>query len=305
MYDIIYSNRRINIVKIILLVISAILLIGISTIFGIKMANDEKRAEYFNELKQIEAQKVAEEENKKREEEEKKKRLEQERQNKVNLPMTDEQMNRILNIYHQDDGMKRVYLTFDDGPTKAVTPFILDKLQEYNIKATFFVLGQNVKYNSDLIQREFNEGHYIANHGYTHAYAKVYSSTQATLDEYLKTQQAIRDALGNQSYQSKVFRFPGGSTGGKYHSIKQECKAFLIENGIAYLDWNALNEDAAGKFTKEQLLENAISSIGEKNNVVILMHDAADKILTYEMLPELIEYLKQNEYEFCTLYDLL
>lgn len=306
MYDIIISNkRRINIIKIVILVILVILLVGVCTILGMEQASKEKQAVYLNELKAIEESKIAEAEHLKKEEEEKEEKKLQEKLNFVNSPINEKQKDNVLNIYNKDDGVKRAYLTFDDGPTKAVTPLILDKLKEYDIKATFFVLGQNVKYNPNLVQREYNEGHYIANHGYTHTYSKVYSSIYATLEEYNFTENAIRDALGNPSYNSKVFRFPGGSTGGRYHSIKQECKAYLLENGIVHLDWNALNEDAAGKYTKEQLLDNVKSSMGTKKNVVILMHDSADKILTYEMLPELIDYLKENEYEFCTLYDIL
>lgn len=74
---------------------------------------------------------------------------------------------------------------------------------------------------------------------------------------------------------------------------------------MAHLDWNALTSDAAGAKTSEEMLQNAISTIGEKNSVVILMHDAGDKILTYEMLPNLISYLREKGYEFKNIYDLL
>lgn len=305
MYDIIFTRGKLNTIKIIACIIAFIILIAACTMLGIKLANDKKQSIYIRELQEQEKRALAEVERKRIEEEERLKAEAEERLNKANASLTEEGKENILQIYNIDDGIKRVYLTFDDGPTKAVTPLILDLLKQYNIKATFFLLGQNVKYNPDLVKREFEEGHYIANHGYTHTYSKVYSSVEATLEEYNLTQQAIRNALGNQSFDSKVFRFPGGSTGGKYHSIKKECKSYLLENGIAYLDWNALNEDAAGKFTKEQLLENAIESIGTKKNAVILMHDSSDKILTYEMLPDLIKYLKENDYVFCNLYDLL
>ena len=305
MYDIIITRGKLNIYKIVACVVSFIILIITCTMLGIKLANDKRESIYIQELQEQETRALAEVERKRIEEEERLKAEAEERLEKANSSLTEEAKDNILKIYSKDDGIKRVYLTFDDGPTKAVTPFILDLLKQYNIKATFFVLGQNVKHNPDLVKREFDEGHYVANHGYTHNYSKVYSSLEATLDEYNWTQEAIRDALGNQDYDCKVFRFPGGSTGGKYHSFKKECKSFLLENGIVYLDWNALNEDAAGKFTKEQLLENVIESIGTKNNAVILMHDASDKILTYEMLTDLIEYLKENDYVFCNLYDLL
>ena len=189
-----------------------------------------------------------------------------------------------------NDGKSVIYLTFDDGPSRSITPHILDILKEENVKATFFVLGTNTKYNPELVKREFDEGHYIANHGYTHKYSTVYASPEATLDEYNFTQQAIRDALGNQNYKSKVFRFPGGSNGGHYHEAKQNSKAFLRESGIVHLDWNCLSKDAEGANSKETLMQNIIDTMGDKDSVVILMHDASDKILTYEMLEKLKNY---------------
>ena len=99
------------------------------------------------------------------------------------LPMlTEIGKEKMRNIYNSDK--KVAYLTFDDGPSKNITPLILDALREQDVKATFFVLGSRVKSNPDLIKREYNEGHYIANHGYTHEYSKIYSSEEATLDEY-------------------------------------------------------------------------------------------------------------------------
>lgn len=74
---------------------------------------------------------------------------------------------------------------------------------------------------------------------------------------------------------------------------------------MAHLDWNALTSDAAGASTCEELLQNAINTIGDKNSVVILMHDASDKILTYEILPRLINYLRENGYSFKNIYDLI
>lgn len=223
---------------------------------------------------------------------------------KVNfLPVyTEESKARLDNIYNS--GEKVVYLTFDDGPSKTVTPLILDLLKQENIKATFFLLGSRVELNPSIVRSEYEEGHFIANHGYSHMYAKIYSSTNAVLDEYNKTKQAIINAVGIE-YDGHLFRFPGGSTGGKYHSLKKEAKNLLNENQIGYVDWNALSNDAAGAKTKEALLENVKQTVGEKNTVVILMHDAGDKILTYEVLPEIIQYLKEKGYTFRSFYNIM
>lgn len=210
---------------------------------------------------------------------------------------------QISNIYHSDT--KRVFLTFDDGPSKIVTPLILDLLKQENIKATFFLLGSRVELNPDIVKREYDEGHYIANHGYSHNYTSIYQTPQSVVDEFNATEGAIKNALGNQEYNSYLFRFPGGMPGGKHAQLKAEAAQILEQNGVAHLDWNALTSDAAGAKTSEEMLQNAINTIGEKNSVVILMHDAGDKILTYEMLPNLISYLREKGYEFKNMYDLI
>lgn len=207
-------------------------------------------------------------------------------------------------IYNGEEG-KRVFLTFDDGPSTSVTPHILDTLKKYNIKATFFVLGNRVSDNAELIKREYNEGHYIANHGYSHRYDKIYASSKNVLKEYNKTEQEIKKALGDENYSSNLFRFPGGSIGGEYDKIKEKAKIDLKRNQIAYLDWNALTNDAAGAYTKEKIIKNLKKTVGNKNNVVVLMHDAPDKILTYETLEDIIKYLQQKGYSFKNMYDLM
>lgn len=208
------------------------------------------------------------------------------------------------NIYKVHE--KRVFLTFDDGPSSKVTPNILDILKRENIKATFFVLGSRVELNPELIKREYEEGHYIANHGYSHQYSQIYSSVEALLDEYYKTEDAIKRAIGNEQYTSHLFRFPGGSTGGKYDNLKKQAKDKLEENNIAYLDWNSLIGDAeGGKKTVEKLISRFNETTADKNTLVILMHDAGDKETTYEALPQIIENLRANGYEFKNFYDLI
>ena len=141
--------------------------------------------------------------------------------------MTKEQLKAIDNIY--DSKEKVAFLTFDDGPSSNVTPKILDVLKKENIKATFFVLGTMVKANPEVLKREKKEGHYIANHSYSHEYSKIYKSSNAVLKEYNKTEEQIKRALGNENYSSNLFRFPGGSTGGEYDKVKEKAKKELDE----------------------------------------------------------------------------
>ena len=224
---------------------------------------------------------------------------------KYNFEMLNvEEFERFDNIYKTSDP-KRIFLTFDDGPTIQVTPYILDLLKNEDIKATFFVLGNRVDANPELVKREYEEGHFIANHGYSHKYSAIYASTDAVIDEYSKTNQSIRDAIGNQEYNSLAFRFPGGSVGGYYDSLKKATKQILREKGIVSIDWNALIGDSEGLKTKEKLLNRFYETMKNQSSVVLLMHDAADKILTYETLPEIISYCRENGYEFKSLYDII
>lgn len=303
MYDLI-TTRKLNKKKVAIIIILLILLVFLATILGIKLAEynrvQEQAKEYQKQQEEIEKEELE----KKRQEEEKKQAEIEKRIEQTSRSLSDEEKDRILHIY-RSTGEKRVFLTFDDGPSKTVTPLILDLLKKEEVKATFFILGNNAKNNPDILKREFDEGHYVANHGYSHKYSEIYSSPEATLNEYNATEQAIKDALGNQSYSSRLFRFPGGSNGGYYDNAKQNSKALLYENGVVHLDWNCLSEDAAGAHTKEDLMQNVINTMGEKDTVVILMHDSSDKILTYEMLSDLINYLKEKGYAFKNIYDLL
>ena len=220
-----------------------------------------------------------------------------------NFLITPEEMDKIKSIYHSD--YKRVFLTFDDGPSKTVTPQILSILDQYNIKATFFVLGSRVELYPDIVKDAYNRGHYIANHGYSHKYENIYASIDNIISEYRDTENIIRNAIGSPNYNTNVFRFPGGSSGGKYNDIKKSAISVLEQNNIAYLDWNCLTKDAEGSFTKEELIQNLINTSQNKNSIVVLMHDAGNKKTTYEALPEIIEYFINNGYVFENLYNIL
>lgn len=290
MYDLIEVKPKMNKKKVIIVSIIVLIIILLFVMLGIKLVKLRKKENQTNnsvDMQVVENTKT------------KSKHIA-----KVNMlpSYTETAKNNMNNIYHSNE--KIAYLTFDDGPSKTVTPLLLDLLKQENIKATFFVLGYRAELNPDILKREYAEGHYIANHGYSHIYSSIYSSPQAVIDEYNKAQNSISNALGI-NYNGHLFRFPGGSTGGKYKAIKSEAKNLLNENQIAYIDWNALSQDAAGAKTKEALIQNTKESVGSKNTVVILMHDAGDKILTYEALPEIINYLREQGYVFKNFYSIM
>lgn len=204
----------------------------------------------------------------------------------------------LLKSVKVNDGIKTAYLTFDDGPTKSVTPLILDTLRKYNVKATFFQLGKMIEANSDMAYRVYEEGHMLANHSYAHEYSELYANEEAFMAEVEKTQALITSIVGDD--QMKLFRFPGGSyNAGSYGEKKQNYKKVLEENGYFYCDWNALSKDAEGaKKDAAQLLECVKETVGTQEDVVILMHDANGKKATAESLGDVIEYLLGQGYQF-------
>jgi peptidoglycan-N-acetylglucosamine deacetylase len=194
------------------------------------------------------------------------------------------------------ENKKEVFLTFDDGPTTNITPRILETLDKYNVKASFFVIGKNAEKHPELIKEEKAKGHFIANHTYSHEYDYIYSNTDNFLKDLEKCRQVLNSILGE--YDSKIIRFPGGSFGSKRASYREAVK----NAGYSYVDWNALNGDAERlNVPADELINRIKETVGKKNHVVILMHDAATKKTTADSLGQVIEYLKSQGYEFKTL----
>ena len=209
---------------------------------------------------------------------------------------------KIREIYNKKE--KVAYLTFDDGPTKTITPKVLDILEEEDVKASFFVIGKSVESYPEIVKRAYEEGHYIANHGYSHDNNKLYKSEESFINEIEKTDEAIGKAIGIENYSSHIFRFPNGFMSPLYKSKKKKMANLLTEMGYTYIDWNSLNNDSIKKYTKEQLVENLKKSSKEKDTLVILMHDTKDVSNSSEALKESIQYLKSEGYEFKNFYNI-
>lgn len=189
---------------------------------------------------------------------------------------------------------KVAFLTFDDGPSRTVTPKILDILEDNNIKATFFIIGNMAKENPDLLKQINRKGHAIGNHTYTHEFSKVYSNIEAFEEEVDKTNKVFKEILGD-SFNSRLFRFPGGS----FEKSKNPYKELIKNKNMVYVDWNVLNGDAEGhNIEPGRLLNRVKETIEDQKSIVILMHDAPAKQTTVEALPLIIEYLKSEGYEF-------
>ena len=200
----------------------------------------------------------------------------------------------------QEDKYKKIaYLTFDDGPSKSSTYSILDILREYNIKATFFVLGKMVVNYPQVLLRTVEEGHAIGNHSYSHDYAYIYGSTKNFMRDMDLADKAIKKVLGDD-FQTKVMRFPGGSHGKQKLPMIKTVK----ENGYKYFDWNALNGDAEGiLMPTDYLIKRLKETYKNQHKLIVLMHDTDVKTTTVESLKSIIEFLISEGYEFRVIDD--
>ena len=209
----------------------------------------------------------------------------------------------------RDDGKKVVYLTFDDGPSTTNTPGILDVLKQNNVKATFFIMGKQVDSSDEakqLLKREANEGHAIANHTYSHDYDYLYPNRIINVENFWNDVQKCNDVLKSvlgDDFSTRTVRFPGG-----YWSWKgrENIRPIIDQNAYAILDWNALSKDAEGKKKNaEELLQvtkETVESLGPNaDSVVILMHDTYGKEETVKSLQGIIDYLKNKGFEFRTI----
>lgn len=220
-----------------------------------------------------------------------------------NSVFNEEFISKISNLTKGEE--KIAYLTFDDGPTTSVTPKILDILKEQNVKATFFVIGKSVEAHPEIVKRAYKEGHYIANHGYSHNNSKLYKSLDSFKNEIEKTDLAIGKALGKDDYCSHIFRFPNGFMSSNYKSKKKEAAKLLSQMNYAYIDWNCLNNDSIKKYSSSQLLNNLKKSCKNKNTLVVLMHDTKDVSNSSLVLEDSISYLKSQGYTFRNFYSFL
>ena len=191
------------------------------------------------------------------------------------------------------EGEKILYMTFDDGPSERTTE-ILDILDRYNAKATFFVINAG-SYNY-LYKEIVDRGHSIGLHSYTHDF-NIYSSTDAFFNDLQMISDAVYEVTG---IRTKLMRFAGGSSNtlsGKYcEGIMTVLTQMVEERGYVYFDWNYANNDATGQtLTAYQMQQAAARGLGE-DRVVMLMHDASWKHTTVEALPGIIEMYQEAGY---------
>lgn len=184
---------------------------------------------------------------------------------------------------------KTMYLTFDDGPYVENTARVLEVLKERDIKATFFLVGENVERNPEMARRIAEEGHTIGIHCYSHDYKVIYESVDSYIQDFEKAYELVKDVTG---VEAKFFRFPGGSVNAYNKNVCKEIAEEMTKRGFIYYDWNASLEDAVKEPQPEQLMANAMESICGKEHVVLLAHDVvyATGICLDDLLEQLPEY---------------
>lgn len=188
-----------------------------------------------------------------------------------------------------------VYLTFDDGPT-AKTEKILDILAQYDVKATFFVIGNTDEVSLRLMKRIVDEGHAIGVHTYSHEYIDIYKTPESYLEDFHSQYALIERVTG---VKPDIFRFAGGSVNAYNARLYEQLIAEMTRRGFTYYDWNVASGDAARGITANEIIYNVISGVDEregKSHKIVLMHDTRET--TAEALPTIISELKERNYDF-------
>ena len=189
----------------------------------------------------------------------------------------------------KDGDKHRVYLTFDCNPGEN-TEAILDILARYNLKATFFVVGDETGENDAIYQRIVNEGHTLGMNSYSNQYSSIYSSAQSFEEDYTKISDFIYETTG---IESKLYRFPGGSSNRISNVNMAEFVRILNQKGVVYFDWNVSAGDTAVDYTVDDVISNVTEGIMQYKTSVVLLHDDDNKTVTVEALEPLINKLKQ------------
>lgn len=196
--------------------------------------------------------------------------------------------------FKEDSGT--IYLTFDDGPSDR-TPDILEILDRYDIKATFFVCGGNDEKEQELMRQVAEAGHTIGIHSISHDYEKIYASVESYLDDFYETYMSVYNATG---VKPQIFRFPGGSINNYNRFTYMQIIAEMTRRGFVYYDWNVSGEDAVKGADWSSIYSNIMSGI-QRNTAdrsIVLLHDSQSKENTVYVLEDVIDELLADGYKF-------
>ncbi|WP_237690707.1 polysaccharide deacetylase [Paenibacillus caui] len=188
---------------------------------------------------------------------------------------------------------KTVYLTFDDGPSK-LTKSVLQILDQFKVKATFFVIGKQAESSPELIRQIADGGHAVGNHTYDHDYDKLYHNFSEFWGQIKQTEEILRNITG---YRTSLVRAPGGT----YGHFDKTYFSLMAQAGYQVFDWDVDSGDSARKgVPSDEILKNATEN-GKRQSVVLLMHDGSGHDATVKALPQIIRYYKDQGYRFAPL----
>lgn len=192
----------------------------------------------------------------------------------------------------EEDFKKKVYITFDDGPS-TYTKEILDILDSYQVKATFFVVGKEEDWAQEALRDIVDRGHSLGMHSYGHKYSELYESLDSFAADFDRQQKYLYEVTG---VECRIYRFPGGSSNQVSKTDMRELFAFLEERNVVYYDWNVSSRDASGqRLSAETIVQNVMRDVGKQDTSMILFHDASDRRTTVEALPTVIEKILEME----------
>ncbi len=214
-------------------------------------------------------------------------------------------------IQRTGDKPKKIVLTFDDGPDPVWTPKVLDILKEENVKAAFFIVGQNGQTNPDLVKRIVADGHEIGNHSFTHP--NLGEIPDGIVDLELNATQRLIESLTGRS--TRLFRAP--YFGDAEPRTPDEVEPTVIAQNLGYIsvglhldpdDWKLKNDDGsphtADEMVEQILAQAAITTPEERGNIVLMHDSGGDRSATIEALPKIIHELRARGFEFTTIADL-
>ena len=182
-------------------------------------------------------------------------------------------------FWRMNKNEKAVYLTFDDGPIPEITPWVLDLLDKYHIKATFFLVGDNVRKHPEEFKMIIERGHRVGNHTYNHIQGLKYLSYN-----YLENTNKADELI-----QSNLFRPP--------HGWMRWAQYMVLRNRYTIVMWDLVTRDYSKRLNGKQVLGKVKKYV--RNGSIITFHDSikSEKNLKYA-LPRAIEWLLEQGYEF-------
>lgn len=187
-----------------------------------------------------------------------------------------------------------VYLTLDDGPDPASTPLILDILDQYNISATFFVIGTQIEQYPDLLVEIDRRGHYVGNHTYNHKYREIYASNEAFVDSLRKNEELIHALIGKRP---QIVRDPGGLLTQYTH-----IKSYTEKHGYVVMDWGVDSFDSRTPVPDSTTIAGNVYRQSLQGHLwpemIILLHDTRRHRSTIQALPVIIESLLERGFSF-------